>query len=450
MTLRRRLVASAVLVALLVATGTWLAGNSQRNYVESELDARLSTLMPAARVAVKRDSSGARTPRALGALISDAWVGTLDSEGLTTVIAPLDNPQWAPVFGMADVSSQALTVPANNGGTARVRSAFDGRGGRIIVALPTARGEETIARLQRASAFLAIFVMALLAAMVWWVNSLGIAPIARMTDAARRIASGHTDSVVPTDKGDAEAIQLGEALNTMISTLRSSDERIRQFVADASHELRTPLTTLRGYSDLYESGALRNDEMVADAMRRIRSEADRMTRIIDDLIQLRGIDRLTPVHGPCRIDLVVSECAADLMVTHHPRTIAVFAEEVTISCDRHLVTQAVMALGTNAMEHTPVDTNVTVTARSIPGAVRVSVHDDGPGIPREHLDRLFERLYRVDPARGGDRNNSGIGLSIVAAIVAAHGGSHGVDSSPGAGTTFWFDLPYRPVSPTLP
>jgi len=135
------------------------------------------------------------------------------------------------------------------------------------------------------------------------------------------------------------------------------------------------------------------------------------------------------------------ECVADLLVTHHPRAITIHAEEVTAPCDRHLVTQAVMALGTNAMEHTPIDAVVTVTAGRVPGAVRIAVHDDGPGIPREHLDRLFERLYRVDPARGAADRHSGIGLSVVASIAAAHGGTRGVDSSTSAGTTFWIDLP---------
>lgn len=443
MTLRRRLAASALLVALLVVTGTWFVGEMQRNHVRAELDARLAKLVPVAKVAVKRATTGGKTSKAVGSLISDAWIGIVDDGRLTTVVPPSDDPDWSPNLGGADVGDGPFTVEDSRGDGARVLAADLGDGARVIVALPTAPGDETIGRLRRTSALLAAFVVALLAALVWWVNSLGIAPVVRMTEAARRIAAGDTDSMVPADKGDAEALRLGEALNSMIDTLRSSDNRIRQFVADASHELRTPLTTLRGYSDLYESGALRNDEMVADAMRRIRSEADRMSRIIDDLIQLRGVDHLTPVQAPCRLDRIVSECVADLMVTHHRRTIAMFAEEVTVTCDRHLVTQAVMALGTNAMEHTPVDTNVTVTVRSVPGAVRIAVHDDGPGIPREHLDRVFERLYRVDPARGGGRKNSGIGLSIVAAIVAAHGGLRGVDSSPEAGTTFWFDLPHQ-------
>ena len=442
MTLRTRLFVSALLLAIVVLAGTWMVADSQKNHIQAEMDSRLETLFPVARIAVKRATEGGRTSRAVEAIISDAWVGSVGPDGkVDTVVAPINVPEWRPIVNPAALGSGPVDVGTSDGGKARLLSRPTGNGDRILIALSSEAGDRTIAQLQRTGAFLALAVVILLVAMVWWVNFLGIAPIERMTDAARRIASGDTGYSVPIGPGDTEATQLGNALNTMISTLRSSDEKIRQFVADASHELRTPLTTLRGYSDLYESGALHDDAMVSDAMRRIRSEADRMTRIIDDLIQLRGMDRLTPTLVSCRLDHLVSECVKDLLVTHHPRTIAVFTEEVTVTCDRHLITQAVMALGTNAMEHTPADTSITVTVRRIPGAVRVAVHDDGPGIPREHLDHLFERLYRVDPARKGRGNHSGIGLSVVATIIAAHGGMRGVDSSAETGTTFWFDLP---------
>jgi len=443
MTLRSRLLLGAVLVALVVLGGSWAVTVRQGSYVLEETDARLERLVPVARAAARRLDDRAKAPQALVSAVSDAWIGRLSPSGvLTTLIAPPDDAALLPDFGPENVSPGPSTHGTVSGRSSKVRvlTVIQGNGQRLVVAIPLDDGTEMLSGIRRISLTLAVAVICLLVLMVWWVNRLGIAPLVGMTESARRIAAGDTGQRVPSPGGNAEAAVLADALNLMVDELKKSDERIRQFVADASHELRTPLTTVRGYSDLYESGALHTEVQVSDAMRRIRSEADRMNRIVSDLLELRGIEERPLTLSACGVDGIVEQCAGDLRVANPLRRIDTRTEPCTAEVDAARITQAVMALGTNAVEHTPVDTDIVISVESMPGAVRVSVTDNGPGIAEEHLGRVFERLYRADKARtsGG---NSGIGLSVVAAIVTAHGGQYGVNSAPDEGSVFWFSVP---------
>ena len=443
MTLRSRLLLGTVLVALVVLGGSWAVTVRQGSYVLKETDARLERLVPIARTAARRLDDRAKAPQALVSAVSDAWIGRLSSSGvLTTLIAPLTDMNLLPDFGPEDVDTGPSTHGTVSGRSSKVRvlTGVQGNGQRLVVAIPLDDGTAMLSGIRRISLTLAVAVICLLVLMVWWVNRLGIAPLAGMTESARRIAAGDTVHRVLSPGGNAEAAVLADALNLMVDELKRSDERIRQFIADASHELRTPLTTVRGYSDLYESGALHTEGQVSDAMRRIRSEADRMNRIVSDLLELRGIEERPLTLSACRVDEIVEQCAGDLRVANPLRRIDTKTEPCTAEVDAARVTQAVMALGTNAVEHTPADTDIVISVESVPGAVRVSVTDNGPGIAEEHLGRVFERLYRANKARtsGG---NSGIGLSVVAAIATSHGGQYGVNSAPDDGSVFWFSMP---------
>jgi two-component system OmpR family sensor kinase len=445
MTLRSRLVLGAVLVAIVVLGGSWAVSVRQGSFVLAETDARLERLIPVARAAARRLDDRNKAPQALVSAVSDAWIGRMSLDGeITTLIAPPDDPMLVPDFSRADAGDEPSTHGTSTGRseTVRVLSRVQGNGQRLIVAIPMDDGAAMLSGIRRISLLLAGAVIGLLALMVWWVNRLGISPLSGMTVAARRIASGDTGHRVPSPSGNAEAAVLADALNSMVDELRMSDERIRQFVADASHELRTPLTTVRGYSDLYESGALHTEPQVADAMRRIRSEADRMNRIVSDLLELRGVEETPLALSPHRLDRIVAQCAADLRVANPLRRVTVDCVECTVNVDAARITQAVMALGTNAVEHTHADSDITMTVQTLPGTARIEVTDNGPGIAPEHLDRLFERLYRADQARTSGAN-SGIGLSVVAAIVRAHGGRYGVNSAPGKGAMFWVEIPLR-------
>ena len=443
MTLRIRLLVGAVVVALVVVGGSWTVSVQHRSFVLDETDARLERLIPVARAAVRKIDNSSKTPQALVNAVSDAWIGRLSPDGtITTVIAPADDPTLLPVVS-ADSLGQGPSTHGTSSGMAthvRLLSQSQGNGQRIIVAIPMEKGMELLAAINRISVALAAAVITLLMLMVWWVNRLGIAPLEKMTDAARRIAAGHTDVRVPTSPGNAEAAVLADALNSMVDELKRSDERIKQFLADASHELRTPLTTVRGYADLYETGALTTERDFSDAMRRIHSEADRMNRIVADLLELRSVEDTVLTLVPHRIDEILIQCADDLRVAYPERIITTDTVEVAAPVDAARITQVVMALGTNAAEHTPDYATITLSTRQVPGSVRIEVVDTGPGIDNEHVSQLFERMYRVDKVRTSGRH-SGIGLSIVAAIVTAHGGRYGVDTDLGEGSRFWVELP---------
>jgi len=443
-TLRARLLIGSFLVALAALAGSLLVAHRRGAYVREKTDAQLVRLLPAARAAVKRLEENNKAPRALVSFISEAWIGRIDGTGrVTTVVAPADDTLLVPDFGDTDVSAEPSTHGTLSGEARKVRGISGplADGGRVVVALPVDDGESMIAGLRRVSYMLSAIIVALLALMVWWVVRLGIDPLARMTESARRIAGGDTTHRVPDISGTNEASVLAASLNHMVDELRLADDRTRRFIADVSHELRTPLTTLRGYSDLYESGVLRGEGELADAMRRIRGEADRMERIVNDLIELRGVEEAHLSLAPCNIEGLLEQCASDLRVADPRRRVVVRVQPCSVMADADLILQAVMAMGRNALDHTPADTTITIACTQLVSRVRIEVSDDGPGVAAEHRAHVFERLYRADAGRHGSGRHLGIGLSLVASIVTAHHGSFGLDETPGGGATFWFDLP---------
>jgi two-component system OmpR family sensor kinase len=231
---------------------------------------------------------------------------------------------------------------------------------------------------------------------------------------------------------------------------RESEQRMRRFVADASHELRTPLTSIRGFAELYRQGAVRDADATARLMRRIEDEAARMGLLVDDLLLLARLDQQRPLERQ-RVDLlaVATDAVHDARVVAPERRIDLrLAPGLTapvVVGDEARLRQVVGNLVTNALTHTPEDTAVTVAlaTEEAHGAGRVvlEVRDRGPGLAPGDAERVFERFYRADSSRTRSSGGSGLGLSIVAALIAAHGGTVGVTSRVGSGTTFRVVLP---------
>ena len=328
-----------------------------------------------------------------------------------------------------------------------------------------------------------LVVAAVVGLLLWWVDRLGLRPIAEMTDAADAITAGDTTRRVPPGPPGTEAARLGEALNAMIDTTAVTQERMRRFVADASHELRTPLTTLQGYAALHtgrvgtpptmrasrdagraaepaepsraagaaepaaDTAEAERAEMV-DAMRRMGEEAARMRRLVDGLLDLARLDDLGVVaREPVDLGVLVRDVASDLRVVAPDRVVTVAApESLVVTGDRDRLTQALVGLTSNAVRHTPAGTPVWLSVVELPGSVRVDVADAGPGIPPEHLPHVFERFHRVDRGRSSSRGGTGLGLAIVDAIARAHGGSASVASPARAG----LDLLDHPAPLTSP
>jgi two-component system OmpR family sensor kinase len=276
-----------------------------------------------------------------------------------------------------------------------------------------------------------------------------------------------------------ESGRLGIAFNAMLSQIEAaltartaSERRLRQFLADASHELRTPLTSIQGFAELYRRGGARPGPELDEAMTRIEAEAGRMAVLVGDLLTLARLDEERPLERR-PVDLLA--IAADSVRDAHARVPGRFValdcdwpeedeEPPTVPGDEARLRQVMTNLLANALQHTPVDTKITVRvghrvrpdpdpvvasvgsgpAAGTPTAV-LEVNDTGPGLTAEQADRVFERLYRADASRQRASGGAGLGLAIVAAIVTAHSGRVELRTFPGAGARFRVVLPAEPA-----
>ncbi|TSB08932.1 HAMP domain-containing protein, partial [Streptomyces benahoarensis] len=259
---------------------------------------------------------------------------------------------------------------------------------------------------------------------------------------------------VPESESDGrtEVGQVGAALNRMLGHVGSalaarqeSEMRVRRFVADASHELRTPLASIRGYAELTRRGDERPGPQTRHALGRIESEAERMSGLVEDLLLLARLDSGRPLaYAPLDLSPLVVDAVSDAQAAGpgHWWRLDLPVEPMTVRGDGARLQQVLVNLLANARVHTPEGTTVTARVRAADGggAVRLEVGDDGPGIAPELLPRVFERFARGDASRSRVAGSTGLGLALVQAVVAAHGGRVTVESVPGR-TVFAVVLP---------
>ncbi|WP_392543579.1 sensor histidine kinase [Oryzobacter telluris] len=456
MTLRRRLlVAVAALAVVLLAAGGAVVA-VQRAFLLDRLDAQIAALARNPRAILLASARAEAGAPAAG--LSDVYVGRMGADGrLVTVLAPAGDPTLVPAL----TSGERVTTPAgratSSGESRRVRVITaplpNGRA-QAVLAVPTTPADQATRRLAFTLGLVGLVAAGVLALLLWWVDRLGLRPIAQMTEAADAIRAGDTTRRVPPGPPGTEAARLGEAFNALVDSTAATNERMRRFVADASHELRTPLTTLQGYVALHtgRTGSGPDDDrspvdpVVADALRRIGAEAARMRRLVDGLLDLARLDdaEATGALRPEPVDLagVVRDVAADLAVVAPDRAVSVEAPASLVAVvDRDLVTQALVGLTSNAVRHTPPGTPVWLRLTAEDGAVRLEVADAGPGIDAAHLPHVFERFHRVDRARASASGGTGLGLALVEAVARAHGGTASARSEPGAGSVFTLTLP---------
>jgi two-component system OmpR family sensor kinase len=327
--------------------------------------------------------------------------------------------------------------------------------GSVVVAQSLGDFDRTTHRIARVFLFIGFFVLLLIGFAARQVIKLSMKPLEAVEITAEKIAAGDLSARLENFEPDTEVGRLSTSLNTMLVRIEESfavrtesEDKLRRFVADASHELRTPLTAIRGFAELHRQGAVPEGEKTKELIGRIEKESVRMGALVEDLLLLARLDQSRQMEfKPVDLAHVIEETVASATAAGplHPITVEMPAELYTLG-DSDRIYQVFTNLLANARVHTPDGTAITVIARAEDDGVYVSVADNGPGLSEMDQKRIFERFFRADPSR--QRNGSegsGLGLSIVDAVMAAHGGKVGVTSKPGQGTAFTLFFPTAKV-----
>ncbi len=456
-------VALTALVAVLVGTTVTLV---MRSYLTERLDQQLVESVDRARGELIRngapwqqDDDNRPPPGQSDGLIS------LITDGESSIATYIDTE--GDLLGVpTSVQRRLADVPANGRahhydlpkyGSYRAIAVIED-GLTTVVALPTTDVDETIASL------------------VWWEVLLGLgatgaaglagrAIVRRQLRPLRQVArAAHEVTELPLSSGkvdmdvrlparltdpSTEVGAVGDALNqlldhvaTSLDARHASEQQLRRFLADASHELRTPLSTIKGYAEL--SRRTPDDAAELDqAMRKVESEAGRMSTLVEDMLLLARLDAGRPLEKePVDLTMLVMEALDDARVVDADRTWRLELPDEPLSTlgDEQRLHQVVTNLLTNASRHTPPGTTVTAGLRAEGPDAVVTVHDDGPGVAPELQRTIFERFSRGDSSRTRASGGAGLGMSLVRAIAESHGGSASVRSVPGD-TTFTVTLP---------
>ena len=309
-----------------------------------------------------------------------------------------------------------------------------------------------------------VFVLAL-ACIGGWLITWGIlVAVRRITKTAQSISASRDFSQRVSAKslaGGHELVTLAATFNQMLANLQESYRRQQRFVADASHELRAPITSIRCNLDLLAKAPDLPAQEAQAALTDARTEADRMGRLVGDLLTLARSDttRQSVSNGYMKSDrqqtvdldsLLLEvfrqyrhpgEHAGDEKLAHGPRLMLQHITPAQVSGDADQLKQAFVALLDNALKYTPYEGTVSLSLVTSDGYATVRVSDTGIGIQSEDLPHIFERFYRADRARFRNRGGSGLGLAIVQSIIQEHQGSIEVESTPGKGSTFSVRLP---------
>lgn len=271
-------------------------------------------------------------------------------------------------------------------------------------------------------------------------------PLRDMAQAAKKMATGDYGQRVETRSRD-EVGQLADAFNRMSSELASVEQLRRDLVGNVSHELKTPISALRAHLENVLDGVEAPDPQTLQVM---LQQSDRLSALVDQLLELSRLESgdLLLEQVPLALEPLVSEVVSEVGVARGSMGVDVQNEVprdlAMVWADPGRVHQVLFNLLDNAVRFTPPGGDVKVSARRVNGRCEVRVTDTGPGIAAEHLPKVFERFYRVDPARSREGGGTGIGLAIARSVVEAHGGQIRADSEVGKGSVFTFDLPVAP------
>ena len=326
--------------------------------------------------------------------------------------------------------------------------------GVAVIGLSTSEVTRTLGRLITLELIIgAAAVVVAFGATTWGVR-FSLRRLHEVTDTAQEVAAelspegAGLDRRVTVGEEGTEVGRLAESMNTLLAAVETqfaarleSEQRMRQFLADASHELRTPLTSIQGFAELYRLGGEAQHVDQPTIFRRIEEESARMKGLVEDLLLLARLDQTRPVRRvPVDLAVLAADACSDAVAAAPDRPVSLWAPDpVVVSGDPDHLRQAIANLVTNAVKHTPDGSPIEVAATLEGGAAVLSVRDHGPGLDDDALEHAFDRFWQADAARVG--KGAGLGLSIVAAIAAEHGGSASVRNADDGGAVFTIHLP---------
>ena len=472
--LTSRLVVGVVaLVVVLVAVIGGCTYYALRSFLTQRLDQQLAPIAQTNKIYIQEclvnpsptcpfrtNFGGYRTPLT-------EWVAVLDSDA--TPAGTVKDNELLKGMSLSTPQRRALVtdpqaihgLTTTDGVHLRVNAIeIDVPGSRYVVVTGLSTGEihRTLGRLIAIELIIGTAAVAIALLATTWGVRRSLRNLYTVTGTAQEVAAelsptgAGLDRRVPVVEEGTEVGQLAESMNTLLSAVEAqfaarleSERLLRQFLADASHELRTPLTSIRGYAELARMQRAAGDS-APDNLDRIESEGTRMSRLVDDLLLLARGDADGTEHVAERlpVDLVevLDDAASGSRAAFPDRPIDTdIAVLPVVLGDRDQLVRAFRNLITNAAVHTAEGRPILLSARTEAGGALVTVADGGPGLPPEDAAHVFERFWRADKARTRARGGSGLGLSIVAAIVHAHGGAARFDSSVETGSTVTVWLP---------
>ncbi len=316
----------------------------------------------------------------------------------------------------------------------------------LAMPLPAAGLPETFI-IQLVLAGLAAVVLALAAGTL--LSRRITAPVTGIIRSARAVSAGNLEQNVPEMTKITELDSLGIAFNQMVASLKRADETQNAFIADVAHELRTPLTVIKGTVETLEDGAMDDLDGRGPLLASMQQETDRLIRLVNNLLILTRADA-----GMLKLDikpLDLSELCrqrrdqfAGMAEKQNIRLVVNNGKPCPVSGDVDRLTQVLDNLLNNALRYSPNGSVIRIDITTREKMCRCAIRDAGPGIPAEHLPRIFDRFYRVESSRSKRGSEAGLGLAIVRALIEAHGGEVFVESQTGEGTTVGFSLPIAP------
>jgi len=476
--LRVRLVAGMlVLVVLALAGSGAVAAATLRGYLVQRVD---DQLRGAAGAMLHEGDEG----RPLGGDPDGRDGGRLPSQFVREVLTAKGRPAGGTLSNLVDSSQGLPDFPAFTIAQARAKAgqpftvgSTDGGERWRVVAVPLPDGSgtllvasglgdvgATVTRLETIEVGIGLATLVLVGLAGGLVVRTALRPLREVEDTASAIATGDLSRRVADDDPRTEVGRLGAAFNTMLARIeesfraraasedeaRRSEEKMRRFVADASHELRTPLTSIRGFAELHrlQRGAPPRAGVadVGRSMDRIESEATRMGLLVEDLLLLARLDQERPLASePVDLLTVAADVVHDSSARAPGRAVRLVAVPSpvppVVAGDDPRLRQVLTNLVDNALQHAPAGSPVEVRVGTDATRAVVDVVDHGPGLTPSEKEHVFERFWRADASRNREDGGAGLGLAIVSALVARHGGTVEVADTPGGGATFRLRLP---------